>query len=166
VDASDADRAQAALRAVILAAEDFRQAAASHFGLGVTDAQAISYLATGDLGHSELAGRLKITTGAATALVDRLERAGLVQRHSDMHDRRRSAIRLTGAGLRLVAESCTWLNQAFADVPPEELLGTVELMESLTSRLRHQADLIRVRVPKPERGAEPGTEQRVSARRP
>jgi DNA-binding MarR family transcriptional regulator len=146
VDIGEADRAQHALRSVILAAEEFRQAAASHFGLGLTDTQAIGHLASGDLGHSELAARLKITTGAATALVDRLERAELVQRYSDARDRRRSAIRLTSAGRKVVAEGCTWLDQALADVPPEELLWTVELMESLTRKLRRQADRIRPRL--------------------
>lgn len=49
----------------------------------------------GTIGPSELARRLQMTTGAVTALVDRLERSGHVQRASHPRDRRRVMLKRT-----------------------------------------------------------------------
>jgi DNA-binding MarR family transcriptional regulator len=69
----------------------FNQALADHLGLHPTDVQCLNLLSleadpvtTGRVG--ELTG---LSTGAATRLVDRLERAGYVTRERDPADRRR-----------------------------------------------------------------------------
>jgi len=49
----------------------------------------------GTIGPSELARRLQMTTGAVTALVDRLERSGHVQRAPHPRDRRRVMLKRT-----------------------------------------------------------------------
>ncbi|MEI8080033.1 MAG: MarR family transcriptional regulator, partial [bacterium] len=51
--------------------------------------------ADGSLGPSELARRLQLTTGAVTALVDRLEASGHVARAPHPSDRRRIVITRT-----------------------------------------------------------------------
>ena len=143
---TEQERAVGALRAVILAVEHYRQTGADYFGLHVTDAQAISHLVEADLGGTELAARLHITTGAATALVDRLERAGLAERQADPADRRRSTIRLTDQGRRLVAEARSWNQEIFADVPTEELPTVTELLGNLAASLHRQAESITPRL--------------------
>lgn len=139
---SDEERALIALRSLILAVERYRQSAADYYGLNVTDSQAISHLVEKDLGSTELAARLNITTGAATALVDRLERADLAHRHADPNDRRRSAIRLSDTGRKLIAESRTWASQMFDDIPPDELGYVATLLEKLSSKMMQQAEEI------------------------
>jgi DNA-binding MarR family transcriptional regulator len=69
----------------------FNQAVADHLGLHPTDLQCLNLLTlegapvtTGRI--AELTG---LTTGSATRLVDRLERAGYVLRERDAEDRRR-----------------------------------------------------------------------------
>jgi DNA-binding MarR family transcriptional regulator len=69
----------------------FNQAVADHLGLHPTDLQCLNLLTlegapvtTGRI--AELTG---LTTGSATRLVDRLERAGYVVRERDAEDRRR-----------------------------------------------------------------------------
>ena len=92
------------LRALILAGERYRQSVAGSGGLGTTESQAISYLAVhGARGQSELAGDLSLTSSAATALVDRLERHGAAERARHPSDRRRTVIRLTTRGEELAA---------------------------------------------------------------
>jgi DNA-binding MarR family transcriptional regulator len=75
----------------------FNQAMADRLGLHPTDLQCVSLLGlepepltTGQI--AELTG---LTSGSATRLVDRLERAGLVERKPDPHDRRRTRVSLT-----------------------------------------------------------------------
>ncbi|MFG2649731.1 MarR family winged helix-turn-helix transcriptional regulator [Streptomyces sp. NPDC048436] len=69
----------------------FNQAVADHLNLHPTDLQCVNLLSLEDkpvtTGHiAELTG---LTTGSATRLVDRLEKAGYVVRERDAADRRR-----------------------------------------------------------------------------
>jgi DNA-binding MarR family transcriptional regulator len=90
------------LRALIMAGESYRLAVAVTGGLGATESQAISYLAVhGARGQSDLARDLGLTSSAATALVDRLERHGAAERTPHPSDRRRTLIRLTTRGEEL-----------------------------------------------------------------
>ena len=74
------------------------QAVADRFGLGSTDMKAMD-LARGESGLT--AGRLAELTGlsgpAVTALLDRLERRGLIERQRDPHDRRKVLVIATDA---------------------------------------------------------------------
>lgn len=61
------DEAVSSLRLLILAGENYRQTAAQILGRGITEAQALSYLATqGDRGQNQIADDLGITSSAAT----------------------------------------------------------------------------------------------------
>ena len=65
-------------------------------GISVPEMLALEHLdADGSLGPSELARRLQLTTGAVTALVDRLEASGHVARAPHPSDRRRIVITRT-----------------------------------------------------------------------
>lgn len=57
-------------------------------------------LRVGDLGRA-----LRITVGAASKLVDRVEAAGLIRREADAHDRRASRVALTDSGARALADA-------------------------------------------------------------
>ena len=99
------DEAVRNLRALILAAENYRQATAQMSGLGVTETQALSYLAIyGERGQNDLGTDLGISSGASTALVDPLERQGMRERYAHPHDRRRVIVRPTEKGHALIAE--------------------------------------------------------------
>ena len=90
------EEAVRSLRSLILAGERYRQVMSNYVGLGVTEAQAVSYLTVhGDQGQNELAAGLGLSSGASTALVDRLERQGIAERYPHPSDRRRTLVRLT-----------------------------------------------------------------------
>src|ERR1700710_2713914 len=102
------------LRALILAGERYRQVLADHVSLGITETQAISYLTVnGDRGQNELAADLGLSSGASTALVDRLERQGIAERYPHPNDRRRTLVRLTPQGQAVVELSRSWLLVGF-----------------------------------------------------
>ncbi|MEV8595070.1 MarR family transcriptional regulator [Streptomyces sp. NPDC052012] len=69
----------------------FNQAVADHLGLHPTDLQCLNLLTLegGPVTTGRIAELTGLTTGSATRLVDRLERAGYVVRERDAGDRRR-----------------------------------------------------------------------------
>jgi DNA-binding MarR family transcriptional regulator len=69
----------------------FNQAVADHLGLHPTDLQCLNLLTLegGPVTTGRIAELTGLTTGSATRLVDRLERAGYVVRERDAVDRRK-----------------------------------------------------------------------------
>ncbi|AVH57238.1 MULTISPECIES: MarR family winged helix-turn-helix transcriptional regulator [Streptomyces] len=69
----------------------FNQALADHLKLHPTDVQCLNLLSLGDgpVTTGRIAEMTGLTTGSATRLVDRLEKAGYVVRERDAVDRRR-----------------------------------------------------------------------------
>ncbi|MBW4720252.1 MarR family winged helix-turn-helix transcriptional regulator [Saccharothrix obliqua] len=66
---------------------------AEHLGMTWTDLQALYVLANeGPATPGRLARRVNLTSGSASRMIDRLERAGFVRRVPDEHDRRRVLI--------------------------------------------------------------------------
>jgi DNA-binding MarR family transcriptional regulator len=65
---------------------------------------------------SEIAGFLRVTTAAATQLVDRLVRSGHVARDYDPADRRVIRVRLTAKGSRLVQEVRVQKRQSIIEI--------------------------------------------------
>ncbi|WP_372698377.1 MarR family winged helix-turn-helix transcriptional regulator [Arthrobacter sp. JSM 101049] len=75
----------------------FHQAAADAVGLSGTDYQASNLLdLDGPMTSGDLAGRLGLSTGATTRLVDRLIAIGVAIRTEDPADRRRNLIAHSG----------------------------------------------------------------------
>jgi DNA-binding MarR family transcriptional regulator len=74
----------------------FEDAAADFFGVNRTAMRCMEVLdRTGQLTAGEIARQTGLTSGAATALLDRLERAGYLRRLRDPADRRRILVELT-----------------------------------------------------------------------
>ena len=128
------------LRSLILAGERYRQVMSNYVGLGVTEAQAVSYLTVhGDQGQNELAAGLGLSSGASTALVDRLERQGIAERYPHSNDRRRTLVRLTSRGQAVVGVSRQWLLAAFHDVPAADHQALAATLRSIADRLSERS---------------------------
>ncbi|MBB6174927.1 DNA-binding MarR family transcriptional regulator [Nocardiopsis mwathae] len=97
----------------------FHAALAAHAGVNITDVTCLGALdKNGPMTPGELADHTGLSRGGAiTAVVDRLERAGFVQRRRDSRDRRKVIVELLrdGAYARL-AETFDSLGHAYADV--------------------------------------------------
>lgn len=124
------------LRALIMAGERYRLTVAGLLGLGTTETQALSYLAVhGARGQSELARDLSLTSSAATALVDRLERHGAAERARHPTDRRRTTIRLTPHGEQLVADGQGPLLASLKQVDPAALPHLADWLDVIAGSL-------------------------------
>jgi DNA-binding MarR family transcriptional regulator len=78
------------------------EAAAQYLGINTTDGRAIDVIdQAGRITAGDLARELRLSTGAVTTIVDRLEKAGYARRVSDPDDRRRVLIETTPKVARL-----------------------------------------------------------------
>ncbi len=93
------------LHLIVRAAEAYRRLVADTLGVGLTDSTMLSELwhAGGALTPSVLADRVGLATPSVTAMVDRLERVGLVARRRHPHDRRSVFVELTDTGAAAMA---------------------------------------------------------------
>lgn len=91
----------------------------------------------GDLRMKELASKMGITTGSLTVLVDRLERAGLVARKPNEHDRRSIQVGLTDEGKRHFHEHHKLHTQLSQDIAgalnPEEAAQFVHMLRRIVT---------------------------------
>ncbi|MEV7541506.1 MULTISPECIES: MarR family transcriptional regulator [unclassified Streptomyces] len=87
------------------------------------------------LSPRELSATLMLTTGGMTGRLDKLEKAGLLTRSPDPHDRRGLQVTLTERGLALVDEAVSAgieVNRAgLADFSPEEVEALGGLLRKL-----------------------------------
>ena len=114
-------------------------------GLGPTDLRCLDWLADGPKTAGVLATATGLRPAATTALLDRLEAKGLVERVRDDSDRRRVLVRMTEEGARstygmyapLVEEGAHLL----AGLTPAELARMREILDAmrdLTDRQRER----------------------------
>ena len=88
--------------------------------------------------QKELAQSMTLDSSSVVRLLDGLEAAGLVER-SATGDRRAKAVRLTAAGLQLVARVEQVVDESrarfMADVTPEELAVALRVMQKVSDAL-------------------------------
>ncbi|ADD44582.1 MarR family winged helix-turn-helix transcriptional regulator [Stackebrandtia nassauensis] len=81
------------------------------FGIGLSEFDVVATLRRSgepfELSPKELSRTLMLTSGGLTGRLDKLERAGLIERRPDPSDRRGLRIRLTEAGWRAADEAVT-----------------------------------------------------------
>ena len=119
----DAEAIRQAFTRKELAATRQRTALGRLLGLSDTDVLAIQHLAAaGRLTPTQLGAMLGMTSGGATALVQRLEREGFVAREPHPSDRRSALLRLTpdverqaGAALAPLVDAIDTLSLQLAD---------------------------------------------------
>ena len=96
---------------------------------------AVAAKAAAPLSQSELADRLAVEGATMVSMVDRLVKAGLVNREPSKTDRRVKRIVLTNAGNLLYgkvrAEATAFRRELLANVDSKKLLAATELLEGL-----------------------------------
>jgi len=105
----------------------FHQAAAEVIGLNATDTRCLDLiLRNGPATPSQLAELTGLTTGAVTVLIDRLEKAGFIERKPHPQDRRKTLLVPTAK----VQKNCGLLYQSMA-LSMAQLMGKYSQKELL-----------------------------------
>ena len=90
----------------------------------------------GSLRVGDLARALRITVGATSKLVDRIDAAGLIRRELDADDRRASRVALTDAGRQRLADaSTTYTAELAAVLDPTLAADEQQQLHTLVKRL-------------------------------
>jgi DNA-binding MarR family transcriptional regulator len=128
--------------------------AARHFGVPPAEFKAMDHLLeAGELTPGELSDRLALTSGAVTALVDRLERLGWVARAPHPSDRRSIVVRATppkSEAEQVYAPFAAEVARAAAKLTAADRDAAVRFLEAAATAARAQADLLRA-----PRGSDP-----------
>lgn len=104
-----------ALRASQTASDMMDEAFCDFLGINRTDGRCLDVIdRLGELTAGQLATEVGLTTGAVTAMVDRLEAAGLLRRKSDPTDRRKVLIAMTDEAKQITMEVYGQMAQATA----------------------------------------------------
>ncbi len=129
-----------ALQAFTVESDVFVEVFARAHGLGRTDMNAIMWISTGARAGNpvtvgELASRLGLGAPATSALVDRLEAVGHVERTRDPNDRRRVTIAMQPQALELASAYFQPLGRAMAgavaELGDEDLRTAAEVVNRL-----------------------------------
>jgi DNA-binding MarR family transcriptional regulator len=125
------------VRAIALVEPLQRELAASH-GISLGDLYAVRTLARlGEVPVSRYGSELGLARSTITNLVDRLERAGLVDRVASPSDRRVTLVRLTAAGLDTVDTGPRFgesdLLRRLLSLTESDQLALAELLERLVA---------------------------------
>jgi DNA-binding MarR family transcriptional regulator len=140
-----------ALTRVAEADRRLRAAAAERAGLNIADFDAVRYLAEeGPVPAGRIAEAMGITSGAVTGLVDRLERAGWVERARHEVDRRQVVVQLAPERRELIdadrALRDRLLGDAVANLDDAALHETAALLDEAAEQLlAGAAELARAR---------------------
>lgn len=120
---------------------------AGAMGLHVTDAECIDFLQ--EMGPStagDLARATRLTTGAITSVIDRLERAGYVQRSPDPNDRRKVIVSFIpqkhGPTKAKYGALAAAVQQLFETYSPEQLQFLIQHTQALTDIYKAQTELL------------------------
>ena len=96
------------------------------------------------LSHSELGQRLQVSPATITKMIQRMEKAGFVQRRPDLDDQRVSRVYLTDAGRAIQAEVMKRHRmieaEAFADFSPEDEAAMRRLLSRMRENLKQVID--------------------------
>ncbi|WP_157887704.1 MarR family winged helix-turn-helix transcriptional regulator [Frondihabitans sp. PAMC 28766] len=121
-----------------LASRHARESFAARANVSLTDFQALVFLSEKNgMAPKEVGAILGITTGAMTALIDRLEGAGYVVRRPHPTDRRSTRLTLTAEGRSAVSGAGALYAEVLERVVPE---AEREAVSSLFRRLAQALD--------------------------
>ena len=130
----------------------FRNAISRRVGLNVTDSECLSLLTIkGVSTPTELARYTGLTTGSATAMLDRLEKAGFISRKPNPNDRRGLLIEINEKWMKIAGPLVADVQKAhvalIASYSDRELEVVADFLTRFTQNVRDQilkidADLI------------------------
>jgi DNA-binding MarR family transcriptional regulator len=126
----------------------FRNAIGRKLGLNVTDSECLSFLSIkGIATPTELARYTGLTSGSATAMLDRLEKAGFIKRKPNPKDRRGVLIEINQQYTKTVWPFIAGLQKAHTELiagySDRELKIIVDFLTRFTNNVKEQTRTVK-----------------------
>ena len=137
----------------------FFQAVAERSGMNLTDLQCVAILtSTGPITAGQLAETMRLTTGAVTGVINRMERAGYVRREKDPADGRRVVIQpvpeeLGRAGAGLFVSQGEEVDDLMSEYDDRDLALLLDFIRKSNATTREEIARIRAASKGDEGGA-------------
>lgn len=133
-----------ALRAVIVAGEQFHHTTAEYFGVAFSDLLALGELQDGGpISPRALADVVGLTPSTVTALLDRLAAADLAERRPHPTDRRKTEVVITEHGRTVLTDGRRWMLEIVGDLPVGDLARAQTLLTYLAAGIRARTEQIK-----------------------
>lgn len=133
----------AEMRALDASLDLLDEGVAQRFGLKRSELRAMELVSReGSLTAGQLARGLKITTGAVTGLIDRMERAGYFRRQDDPSDRRKVVVLLTAKAKAKERREFEQLGRSMADMVSGYRADELALLGDFLRRARTVIDQV------------------------
>jgi DNA-binding MarR family transcriptional regulator len=130
------------IRGLVAAAQSYDLPSWHSRGLTLSQLRILRYLADRrGATVGQVAAHLNALPSAASGILDRLARAGLIRRHNGMPDRRLVAVELTPKGESAIAGEApvaAAVGQTLAQLPPNEVRAAVSVLTNVTGALQAQ----------------------------
>ena len=147
------------LRRVVRVNDDIGYQVRRIMGLKETDYHAMAILMRNPMGPTELARALHITSAAATAVVDRLVRAGHAVREPHPDDRRRMIVRAMDASRATTMEHVypmmNMVEEELATLDERDRAAVLTFLKGTATRLEAYRDELRERPTQAARPVDP-----------
>lgn len=125
------------------------------YDLNAAERHCLSFLWPDAQTASAIAREVRLTPAAVTALIDRLERKGMVKRESDPNDRRKVMVRATEKTAAMTADAYLPLAEAGKDMLAKYTVAELETIkrfaEEAIALQQRQAALLAARLAKTQR---------------
>ena len=119
-----------------------------HLGIHRNDLRALNLLEEGPLSPRIIGDRIGLTSGSVTALLDRLEKAGFVERRPSKTDRRSIEVEITPrrhAEIGLLYRQCAdILMQTFGDQQGDQLKVSAEVLSTFATAMEQVAETLAI----------------------
>ena len=130
----------------------FHSTAGDILGVNVTDMKCLdAMILNGTMTPTELSKHTGLSSGATTAMIDRLENAGLIRRRPHAVDRRGTTLVLTQTATRKLAELFESMGRAMNDLvggySERELLVLADYFAKVEALWRTEREKLRARAP-------------------
>lgn len=131
------------LRALNVAGERFRTAAATHFGIDALDVTALGWLGlSGPMSAARLAEAMAVDGATCASVLSRLGAAKMTSTHTDPDDPGTELVAITQRGQRVLNRTREWMATALDVFDDDHLVQALHVLTELRLALERRTDAI------------------------
>ena len=131
------------LRALNVAGERFRSAAANHFGINALEVTALGWLGlSGPMSGAQLAEAMRVDGSTCAKVLDRLDGVGMIVSRPDPDGPGADQVTITKRGQRVLTRTREWMSTALDVFDDDHLVQALHVLTELRLALERRTEAI------------------------